>query len=163
MSLIECPECGREVSSSAAACPSCAYPAGTVTPSVAPRDVSNPPDHGWWTTALSILGRIAVGTVIGVVGGVEEGSVAAIIGGVLIGTSAIPTWYWAKIERLKSGRGVTELEDRFEGRMAEFAHSQQEQMDRLEQMHAGQMTELEERLDFAERLLTKQREQIGPG
>ena len=33
----------------------------------------------------------------------------------------------------------------------------------LEEMHTGQITELEERIDFTERLLTERREQIGPG
>ena len=37
MALIECPECGREVSSSAAVCPECAYPVGAGTPAVPPR------------------------------------------------------------------------------------------------------------------------------
>ena len=40
--------------------------------------------------------------------------------------------------------------------MAELEHRQQDQMDRLEQMHTEQMADLEERIDFAERLLTKQ-------
>ncbi len=31
MALIDCPECGREVSSSAAVCPVCAYPVSTGT------------------------------------------------------------------------------------------------------------------------------------
>ncbi len=38
----------------------------------------------------------------------------------------------------------------------------QRNMDRIEQMHTGQMAELEERLDFAERLLTKQRGENTP-
>ena len=33
----------------------------------------------------------------------------------------------------------------------------------MEHVHREQIAELEERVDFAERLLTKQREQIGPG
>lgn len=64
---------------------------------------------------------------------------------------------------MRAGAGADDFEQRFEGRMAEFERRQEEQMDRLEQMHASRMAELEERIDFAERLLTKQREQIGPG
>lgn len=97
------------------------------------------------------------------VGGGEEESVAAVIGGVLIAVSAIPTWYRYRIERLRAGAGAAELERRIEDRMAEFERRQEEQIDRLEQMHSGRMADLEERIDFAERLLTKQREQIGPG
>ena len=32
----------------------------------------------------------------------------------------------------------------------------------LERSHSGQIAELEERIDFAERLLTERREQMGP-
>jgi hypothetical protein len=163
MALIDCPECGHEVSSNAAVCPACAYPVKTATQPVSQRAVTVPPEYKWWKTALSMLLRVAVGAVIAGVGGGEEESVMAIIGGVLIGGSAIPTWYRSRIERLKAGRGVADLEYGFEDRMAEFEQRQQEQFDRLERMHTGQIADLEERVDFAERLLAKQRDQIGPG
>jgi len=163
MALIDCPECGREVSSSAAACPACAYPLGTRTPPTPPRAVSQPAKSQWWKLAVSLVGRVAAGAILAGIGGGEEESVAAVIGGVMIAVSAIPTWYRFKIDRLRSGPGDAEWEDRWEGRMAEFERRQQEQIDRLERVHTGQMADLEERIDFAERLLTKQREQIGPG
>ncbi len=34
MALIDCPDCGREVSSSASVCPDCAYPIGSGSPPV---------------------------------------------------------------------------------------------------------------------------------
>lgn len=163
MALIDCPECGREVSSTASTCPACAYPLGTRTPPTPTRSVSGSPRHQWWKTALSIAGRVIAGGVLAGVGGGVEESAAAVVGGVLIAVSAIPTWYRYRIDRLRAGAGADDLDQRFEGRMAEFERRQEEQMDRLEQMHASRMAELEERIDFAERLLTKQREQIGPG
>ncbi len=163
MALIDCPECGREVSNSAAECPACAYPVGTLTPALPPRDVPVPPEYQWWKTALSILGRVVLGAILAGVGGDEEDSVAAIIGGVVIAGSAIPTWYRARIARLQAGRGAADMAYRFDSRMAELEQRQQEQMDRLERMHTGQVAELEERIDFAERLLSKQREQIDSG
>ena len=145
MPLIECPECGREVSSSAAACPACAYPVATGTP-------AEPPQRRWWRTAISIVGRLALGGFLAGIGGGEEESVAAVIGGLIIGASAIPVWYRDRIERLKAGRTpVRVLDDRVEDRMAE-----------MELRHREQIVDLEERVDFAERLLTKQRGQIGP-
>ena len=71
MALIECRECGREVSSSAAACPECAYPVGTRTRrSRVPQPVvSEPSGRPWWKTAIPILGRIAVGSLIMVLRG----------------------------------------------------------------------------------------------
>ncbi len=44
------------------------------------------------------------------------------------------------------------MDDRIEDRIVEMEH-----------LHQEQMAELEERIDFADRLLIKQREQIGPG
>ena len=58
MALIECPECGREVSSSAAACPECAYPVGAGTPAVPPRAMSGSTKRPWWRTAISISNRL---------------------------------------------------------------------------------------------------------
>ena len=156
MALIDCPECGREVSSSAAVCPVCAYPVSTGTPPVPPRAVSEPPKYRWWKTTIPLLGRVVLGVMLAAIGGDEEGSVAAVIGGVIIAGSAIPAWYRDKIERLKAGRAAEGLDDRFADRMADLEHRQQVQMDRLEQMHTEQMADLEERIDFAERLLTKQ-------
>jgi hypothetical protein len=163
MALIICPECGREVSSSAAVCPACAYPVATRTPATPPRAAGQPARHQWWKLAISLFGRVAVGAILAGIGGGEEESVAAVIGGVMIAVSAIPTWYRFRIDRLRQGPGAAELEDRIENRMAEFERRQQEQIDRLEQTQVGQMADLEERVDFAERLLTKQRDQIDPG
>ncbi len=164
MALIECPECGREVSSSAAACPACAYPVGTGTPAEPPRAVSRPPKRLWWKTTISIVGRLTVGAIMVAAGGDEsEATIAAVIGGLIIGASAIPVFYRYRIERLKAGWGATTLDDRIEDRMVELEHRHREQIRQVDQMRAAEIAELEERIDFAERLLTKQREQIGPG
>jgi hypothetical protein len=71
--------------------------------------------------------------------------------GLVVASSAIPTWLRHKMERLRVGVDPA-LVDRLEDRIAELEHR-----------HLEQMTDLEERIEFAERLLTKQREQIGPG
>jgi hypothetical protein len=86
----------------------------------------------------------------------------AVIAGVVIAGSAIPTWYRTKIARMKVGSGGRDLEYRLEDRMAEFEQRQRDQFNRLAQMQTDQMADLEERIDFAERLLAK-KEQIGPG
>ncbi len=151
MALIECPECGREVSDSAAVCPECAYPVGAGTPSVPPRAVSDSTKRPSWTT-LSIIGRVAVGGIILFLTAVEQelGAGTGLVG-LLVAGSAIPTWFRHKMERVRAGRADTALVDRLEDQMVELEHR-----------HLEQMTDLEERIEFAERLLTKQREQIGP-
>ena len=152
MALIECPECGREVSSSAAACPECAYPVGAGTPSVRTRAVSGSTRRPWWKTAVSIVGRLALGGFLAGIGGGEEESAAAVIGGLIIGASAIPVFYRDRVERLRAGWADPAPVGGLDDRMTE-----------MEYRHREQMAELEERVDFAERLLTKQREEIGPG
>lgn len=163
MALIDCPECGREVSSSAAACPVCAYPVATGTPPVPSRAVSRTPIPEWWKTAASIVVRLGLGGILIAAGGDEsEATIGTTIGGLIIGASAIPVFYRDAIERLKAGQAGRVLDERFKEQMGEMEQRHQEQMDRIEQMHAEQMIELEERVDFAERLLTKQREQNTP-
>ena len=151
MALIECPECGWEVSDTAAACPKCAYRLGG-TPSVTPpRAVSESAIRSWWPAA-SIIGRVAVGGILMLLTMAEQelGAGTGLLGLVVAG-SAIPTWFRYKMELSRSGVD-TALVDHLEDRIAELEHRHQEQM-----------ADLEERIDFAERLLTKQREQIGPG
>ncbi|UCD25587.1 MAG: hypothetical protein JSW51_06645 [Gemmatimonadota bacterium] len=109
-----------------------------------------------------MLGRVMLGAVIAGVGGDEENSVMAVVGGLIIAGSAIPTWYRARIDRLKHGQSTPAAEVRITDRIAEFMRQQQAQMDRLEQMYSEQMADLEERVDFAERLLTKQSAQPPP-
>ena len=153
MSLIECPECGREVSSNAAACPKCAYPVMTGTPPVPSGAVKRGSKRDWVIPGLSIVARLGVGMIlIGV--GADEQSGAAVTGGLIVGGSAIPTFFFAWRDRLKldSAQRGPELTAGLEDRMAE-----------MEYHHREQMADLEERVDFAERLLTKQRDQIGPG
>ena len=159
MALIECPECGREVSSSAGACPQCAYPVGTGTPAVSSRAVSGSPTHSWWNTA-SIVGRIGVGGILVLLARVEQelGADTGLLG-LLVAGSAIPTWIRHKMESSRIGQIDTAPVDGLEDRMVELEDRHLE----LEHRHLEQITDLEERIDFAERLLTKRREQIGPG
>jgi hypothetical protein len=154
MALIDCPECGWEVSDTAAACPKCAYRLGAGAPAVQPsRSVTRYTKSAWWTAA-SIVGRIGAGVTLwglaprGGSGGID---VAVFLAGLLIAGSAIPTWF-RYTAQLKERRVDTGVEDRLEDRILDMEH-----------VHREQIAELEERVDFAERLLTKQQEQIGPG
>ena len=157
MALIECPECGREVSDSAAACPECAYPIAAGTPPLPPRAVSGSTRRPSWI-AVSIIGRIAVGGIILFLSAAEqELGAGTVLVGLLVAGSAIPTWYRHRMERLSPARP-----DSAE-RGPELTAGLEDRMVELEHRHLEQMTDLEERIEFAERLLTKQREQIGPG
>ena len=149
MPLIECPECGREVSDSAAVCPACAYPIRASTPPVPVRTVGESATRPFWPTA-EIIGRLAVGGLLLFLATVEhELGLGTGLVGLLVAGSAIPTWYRHRTERLRSGLVDPALADGLEDRMGELEHR-----------HLDRIAELEERIDFAERLLTKQRDQI---
>jgi hypothetical protein len=104
--------------------------------------------------ALSIVVRLGGGVIL-LAGGLEEESVAGVIGAVLVGGSVIPAWYRDKIERLKAGRSGQALADGLEERLADLELRHREQMAQMEQVHSGRVAELEERIDFTERLLSK--------
>ncbi len=98
MALIECPECGREVSSSAAACPACAYP--VATGSAAPDDTSQ---RRMWRERAKLAAQVAARSLVGVMligfgvdGTPQDASTAAVIGGILVAASSIPVWYRAR-------------------------------------------------------------------
>jgi 2-iminoacetate synthase ThiH len=107
--------------------------------------------------ALQILGRLTIGAVLFGVGVGEEESSAAAIGAILIAGSSIPVWIRARTGQLGIGSAVG-----FEERVATMEQRHRAQMEELAQMQADQVADLEERVDFAERLLAKQRDQIKP-
>ncbi len=151
MALIGCPECGREVSSSAAACPDCAYPLVTGITPIPHHPVKVRRKRDWVIPGLSILSRLVVGMILFGVGA-DEGSGTAMTGGLIVGGSAIPTFFRAWRIRLKSTRPDTALPDGLADRILDMEH-----------MHREQISDLEERIEFTERMLSKQRDQIGPG
>ena len=172
MALIECPECGLEVSSNALACPTCAYPVATGTPSEPVRAVAPRKMRDRAMLAVQIGARLFVGVML-IVAGVEwtpeDASIAATIGGILVAGSAIPVWIRARSGQLlsRAEREMIALVEkgsaaRIEERVATMEERHREQMAELGRMQADQIAELEERVDFAERLLTQQREQIKP-
>lgn len=152
MALIACPKCGRDVSDTASACPECAYIFRSRTPVVPYGGQAEPSSFSWWPT-VSIGGRVAVGMILVILARVEQelGAVTGMLG-LLIAGSAIPAWARFKRERLRVGGSDAGRLDDLEDRLAE-----------LENRHLAQITDLETRVDFAERMLTKQREQIGSG
>ena len=157
MALIDCPECGRELSSVAETCPGCAYP---IQRPPATADAARRPATGeskWWVTAASVVGRLSLGSVLMGVHSKEM----AIIGGIVIAASAFPTWYRAKIDRLRASQSGAAPLSTLEARMAALEEHQHDRLKQIEQARSEQIVDLEERVEFAERLLTK-RGQVGP-
>lgn len=161
MALIDCPECRREVSSSAPTCPECGYPVMTGTPPIPPAAVSEQPKESWWKTAFAIALPLVVGGALMILGESER-EYTGILGGLIIACSSVPTWYRIKLDRLKAGRVGGVSDARLANRMAEIEHRHREQMAQLDQNHREQIADLEERIEFTERLLARKRDELGP-
>ena len=161
--LVECPECGREVSSSAAACPECAYPVASGTPTT-PMSAGKRPGVGGSLLDVTkqIVGRLLFGGALLAMGGAWDAP-PVILSGFFVWGTAIPIWIKARrAERLGAGGEAGRIENRLERRMEELHDRHIRQVADMEDQHGRHLAEIEERLDFAERLLTKSREQIGP-
>ncbi len=162
MALISCPECGREISNNAATCPVCGYHLQLVVPEHG-RAMNTSDRSGWWKLGLSIAGRIAIGVSVAVLGWEWDMSYPAVFGGITIAGSSIPAWYKTKIDRLRGVGGGADKIERLENRLAELENRHQMDMADIDQVHREQIAELEERIEFTERLVASKREQIGSG
>ena len=160
MALMDCPECRSEISEHAPACPRCAYPIGGKVPS--PLRSTTAPRWGS-TSALDvtkqIIGRLALGGMF-LASGIAWEAPPVIIGALIVAGSTIPIWFKAKrAERLGTGRGdARRIEVRVEQLLRDAEDRTSHQTAEIEE-NARQIAELEERLDFTERLLTRQREE----
>jgi len=162
MALVECPECGREVSSSAAACPDCAFPLHTATSIASGRSTEERSELVWWRTGVSVVSRVALGALLMLAAAeIDTAEWGTFIGGLIISASAIPAFvrgHKASLRAKGSGPTAALMEDR----LTAIDQDYRERIGQVEQIHAAQLSDLEERLEFAERLLTKQRGQITP-
>ena len=163
MPLVYCPDCRAEVSDRAAACPHCGYPiAGSPPVPVKPARLPKPRSYITtrfalgFTAAAALLGMMTMG--FGIEG--EEGGVA-FTAFAIWGSSLVVWWKARRAARAAALPGVAEIESLIEKRTQG-----------LEERLRGQLgdggdrriMELEERMEFMERLLTKVRDdQIGPG
>ncbi len=163
MALVECPECGTPVSTSAAACPSCAFPIR------APLNAVPAPTPGSRAPTVAPATAVALDTVKGVAARLVMGAfliltaipfeaVPAVVGGVVIAGSSFFLWRKAKKAATAEPEGglaaarvqefLVEAEDRQLRALADF-----------EEQSAQRLADLEERIDFHERLLIKSRQQ----
>lgn len=159
MALIACPECGRQVSSSAVACPECAYPVASGTPPVGVPAVRRSKWRGRLLLAANVGARVLFGSILIGFGleGTDDAAGAAVVGGLAIAASAIPVIVRAWYSRGTALAGAPRTES-----LEAMAQRQREQMAAFAQAQADRIADLEERIDFAERLLTKRREQLNP-
>jgi len=153
MTLIACPECGAGVSSSAQTCPACAFPinrAGAVESSGGQSAAS------MWDLAKSIFARVILGGVLFASGAAWDAPPVVLSSLVVFG-SCVPLWIRARrAARLPAGGGSTRL---LEVRLEEYVADAQERELRLADLaeeNSRRISRMEERLDFAERLVPRQ-------
>jgi len=166
MALINCPECDASVSSSAAACPACAFPiyAPAGTPLVrkpTPIGVRRPEPTGAAAVALNTVKAIAGRLVLGAAffwSGVAWEAPPVIIGALVVVGSCVPLWLKAKRAARGEGGSAGALEHRVKAFVADSEDRQLRAVDDLEADHGQRLTDLEERIDFTERMMIKRRE-----
>lgn len=157
MALIDCPECGTEVSDRAAACPQCAYPIAR-----GERGGRRPESGFSANSALhftkDILGRVILAGVF-FASGVAWEAPPVILGSLVLAGSTIPIWIRARRAARFGGTSEPKRIAELEHRINDLEERTIQQVGDMEEMNSRQIAELEDRLDFTERLLMKQREQ----
>ena len=157
MALIECPECGTDVSSRAQTCPRCAYPFGKGKMGLRrSHGAGIPSPHSGLEVAKTVVARVVLGGVLFASGETWEAP-PVIISALVVFGSCVPIWFKArKAAILGSGSDAGALESRLKEFMSDMEYHQVQQLDDIAEQNARQIAELEERLDFTERLLAKQ-------
>jgi hypothetical protein len=164
MALIDCPECALEVSARATFCPRCGFPIAKE----ARRHGRQGNAHGGWGLAKapltsldvtrSIVGRLVLAGLFFASGVGFEAPPTIILSLVLAGSS-VPLYLKARrAERLGTDATVDPavIEEAVERRLLEAEDRTLGQLAEVDR-NAGRIADLEERLEFMERLLAKQR------
>ena len=162
MALIERPECGRDVSSKAEACPDCAFPVASGSTTAPVRAQARAASSSPLEVTKQIVGRLLFGGVLMASGAVWEAP-PVVLSALFVWVTALPIWVKAKrAERLGAGPSHKGMSDQVESRLMDLEDRYRQHMSAIEESHSQQIADLDERLDFTERLLTKPREQLGP-
>jgi len=151
MAFTDCPECGLGISERATACPRCGFP-------TKPRqDVRYVSGLSALDAAKSIVGRVIMGVAV-FAGGVSWDAPPVILCSLVLFGSTIPVWLKArKFERLRAGTEVSSIESVPKRRLAAAEPRGRPQVTELEQA-SQQVEDLQERLEFLERLVAKRHE-----
>ncbi|UCG86366.1 MAG: hypothetical protein JSW71_21090 [Gemmatimonadota bacterium] len=116
--------------------------------------------YGGLEVAKQLLGRVVLGGVLFASGVTWEAPPVLISSLVIFGT-CVPIWLRARKAAILGYAGDSAvLEARVKELMADMEYRQMQQLDEVAEQNSRQIAELEERLDFTERLLAKQADQF---
>jgi len=160
MARVECPECGNVVPADVTFCPECgvAIRSGK-TPDRSPGEPVGLPviPLTMLDITRSIVGRLLVGAGMMATGAAFDAPPAVLLALVVWG-SAVPLYLKArKAHRLGPLAGHRELEAAVRKQLAAARDDAERERSTIEH-NAGRIAELEERIDFMERLLARERE-----
>jgi hypothetical protein len=163
MALIDCPECGTRASAEATFCPQCGFPISKL------RDAKPPAPAGLPAVTLSMLDvtrsivtRLLLGAGM-LWTGVEFDAPPAVLLALVPWASVVVLYLKArKAHRLGPLAGHRELEEAVRKQLTAARDETERQLASAEQ-HSGRIAELEERVDFMERLLARERERSSAG
>ncbi len=173
MALKECPECNTAVWSGATACPSCAYPMGNTaeiqwgsdedsTLESEHNPVASPhPAETKLTAFKQIATRMALAIPLFLTGA-EFNAPPAILIAMGMAASCVPVWWKASRKvKLGAGSGGLVTEAQLARAIQDVEYRSQLQLEEAQELHSQRVVDLEERLDFAERLLTRGKDAAG--
>jgi hypothetical protein len=163
MALAECPECGTVASTQATFCPQCGYP---ISKAAAPEPAGA---RGMPFVPLSMLevtrsivGRLLLGAAM-IWSGVEFDAPPVVVLALVAWASAVPLYLKArKAHQLGPLAGHRALEEAVRKQLDAARDETQRQLATVDH-NAGRIAELEERVDFMERLLARERERTSGG
>ena len=159
MSLIDCPECGIEVSAQATFCPRCGFPvkkAGGRAPANAQGLPTIP------LTSLdvtkSLIGRLVFGGLL-LASGIGFDAPPVVMLALVAWGSGVPIYLKArKAARIGAGPGLPGIDEELTRQLLEAKNQGLQQLSDIDR-NATRIAELEERLEFMERLLARQRDE----
>jgi hypothetical protein len=153
MAFTDCPECGLEISDRAPACPRCGYP---MKQKPVVRYVSGVTGLD---AAKSIVGRVLLGGAVFLSGALGENPPAILCSLIIFG-STIPVWLKARrFERRRSSGEVESVESPADQHLIEAEARKRHQAAELDQA-SQRVEDLQERLEFLERLVAKRQQAL---
>ena len=159
MPLIDCPECGIEVSAQATFCPRCGFP----VKKAAGRTAAD--SHGLPTIPLtsldvtkSLIGRLVFGGLL-FASGIGFDAPPVVLLALVAWGSGVPLYLKArKAVRLGAGQNTNAVDEELARQLLEARNQGLQHLADIDR-NATQIAELEERLEFMERLLARQRDE----
>ena len=158
MALVDCPECGTPASTEATFCPQCGFPIRKVKEPAPPAPLGLPAvTLTMLDVTRSVVGRLLLGAAM-VWTGVEFDAPPAVLLALATWGSAVPLYLKArKAHRLGPLAGHRELEQAVRKQLTAAREETERQLASAD-LNVGRIAELEERVDFMERLLARERE-----